>query len=550
LALEFFSDKNYTMSITEHRNNRGLLPGAIVASLVTLLMFLTARGNEFLELDDLGYIIDNRHIDHLNWQTVVWAFTSFHEANWHPLTMLSLALDRQVWGLNPFGFHLTNILLHCGTVFCACFLFASILKRIPSLKGTPGRGVIVGGSIAASLFFGIHPLRVESVVWASERKDDLCILFFTAAVWWHLRYAALRSARPGDHLLRFRSWWLVLLMALLSLLSKPTAVSLPLVLLIVDWFPLGRLSGLDGLLRAVAEKLPLFLMVAATAVLTVFAQQEPMSIASDLNLASRLLVACKALICYVSLTLWPAGLAPLYLHPGNVAQTALGEYLPYVAVIAAVSLAVAVLARRQRIWTALWLYYLVTLAPMLGIVQVGGQWMADRYTYVPALALSLVWGGGGAWLVARLRDRGRRGAALLLTGIAVGQLVSYGVITLRQIRVWRTTETLASREIELMPHQIGAAYHARARYLNELGEYDRALVDSDEALAIALRKNLRSKYAELSITQARILRNLGRLPEALAAAEWAIRTSTVDPSEYVRFRDEVAQELNRSRDNP
>ena len=265
-----------------------------MAALVTFLVFLTVRGNELLELDDLGYIVDNRHIDTLDWQTVVWAFTSFHEANWHPLTMLSLALDRQLWGFDPFGFHLTNILLHSCTVFGACLLFAALLKKIPFRNGTPAREVIIGGSIAAALFFGIHPLRVESVAWASERKDVLCTLFFTAAAWWHLRYAEQRSERPTETAFGFRSWWLVLLLALLALLSKPTAVSLPLVLLIIDWYPLGRICGRNGFLRTVTEKLPLFAMAAGTSVLTVFAQQEPMSIASDLTLASRLLVACKS----------------------------------------------------------------------------------------------------------------------------------------------------------------------------------------------------------------------------------------------------------------
>ncbi len=530
-----------------------LFSGSVFAALGTFLIFLPAMNNKFVELDDFGYIVDNRHIDTLDWQTVVWAFTQFHEANWHPLTMLSLALDRRIWGLTPSGFHLTNVIIHSCTVFCVCFLFASLLK-VASLNGpstetwNPCNLPVTVGSIAGALLFGLHPLRVESVVWASERKDVLCLFFTVAALWCYLRYAEQRSVRPLEHFASFGTYWSVLFMACLALLSKPTAVSLPLVLLIVDWYPLARITDRHSFLGAVKEKVPLFLMTCGAGILTVVAQNYAIIQAPVVGASSRLLVACKALIFYLWKILWPAGLSPIYPHPGNVIESAPLEYLLYASVLATICITATLLGRRLRIWPALWLYYLVTLAPMLGIIQVGGQWIADRYTYLPALGISLLWGGGGAWLVGRLRQKGHAGLAMFLIGVAVCQLVSYAGLTLRTIPYWRNTETIATRVIDIMPRQVGAAYYARAKYRNEKGEYGRALEDVDAAMSIALRRASKSRYAELSMTQSKILRNLGRLPEALAAADWAIQTSVVEPPvEYIEFRNELAQNLA---DNP
>lgn len=508
--------------------DRWATAGAAFSAITTLLLFSVAWHNGFVDLDDPGYIINNRHIDLLNRDTVIWAFTTFHEANWHPLTMLSLALDRRIWGMVPSGFHATNIAIHCGTVFLLCFVFKALLTRL-SGDMPHGRAAwpATAGSIVAALFFGLHPLRVESVVWASERKDVLCIFFIVATLRWHLIYASVPAGTPPGRNRRLRAYGMVLLMACCALMSKAAAVTLPLVLLVLDWYPLSRITDRKSLVAAIREKLPLFLLAFGTALLTLRAQRYAMMQAPDVDAVSRVLVACKALPVYLWKMLWPAGLAPYYPHPGRVVQGRLSEFFPYAAVVGLAAAAAAAAFKKQRpLFPALFLFYIVTLAPMLGIVQVGGQWIADRYSYLPAVGISLLWGGGAAWISGRFWQSGRKYAAIVVGALVVCQLSIYAVMTRQQIRIWSTTETLASREIELFPHSSAAAYFSRSKFRKDNGQCGPALEDIDAAMAIALRNNLRNKYAELSLARAEIFICLGRSDDALAAAEWAVQTGS------------------------
>lgn len=525
-----------------------LLPiGALMAALVTLAVFYRATGNDFVDLDDLGYIVGNPHIRSFDLRMLADSFSRFFEANWHPLTMISLALDFRLWGMNPFGFHLTSIVIHVCSVFLVCFLFADLLMEAGTFAaGEGGDDARLSrngefAAIAGALFFGLHPLRVESVAWASERKDVLCVFFMISAMWWHVCHVRRSREAAGEHALWSGPYLMVLLMACLALLSKPSAVSLLPVLLVMDWYPLGRINGLKSLVRSLAEKIPLLVMTIAVALVTVAAQKFAITRAPDVDPLSRLLVACKALLFYLWQTLWPAGLAPFYPHPGNVHETALWSYLPFLVLVAVLCIAIALSARHDRTWAALWLFYLSVLLPVLGIIQVGGQWTADRYTYLPALAVSLLWGGGVFRLAEKLRLKGINVAAVVVIVAAIMQLALYSTQTVRLIPVWRNSETLETREISLFPHQVGAAYYSRAKYRNEQGRFAEALEDIDEALDIARRKQLPEKYAAIHIARADILRNLGRFPEALAAAESAIRESVKAPPEaYFSFRNELA----------
>src|SRR6185369_4473332 len=209
-----------------------LITGAIFSAMLSFFVFITASDNQFVALDDFVYIVNNRNIATLGWDTAVWSFTSFYEGNWHPLTMLSLALDRAVWGLKPFGYHLTNIAIHSCTVFCSCFLFSQLLRAAHSIRtgsdvgscGTvtpPGRCIglsdraVAVGSIAGALFFGLHPLRVESVVWASERKDVLCLFFMTTSLWMYVRYVIKRKSVSDVPYWRYSEFRYALLLAAL-----------------------------------------------------------------------------------------------------------------------------------------------------------------------------------------------------------------------------------------------------------------------------------------------------------------------------------------------
>ena len=523
-----------------------LLAGACMAALVTCAAFFAATGNDFVDLDDLGYIVVNPHIRTFDLRMLVESFTRFFEANWHPLTMISLALDFRLWGLDPFGFHLTSIIIHSCNVFVACFLFADLFRVAGTFNSgeTEASGRcsrnIAAAAIAGALFFGLHPLRVESVAWVSERKDVLCLFFMISAMWWHLRFTRLCREASYQDVFRSGSYWMVVLMACLALLSKPAAVSLPLVLLILDWYPLGRMSGRVSLIRVVIEKIPLLVLTLAAALVTVAAQQYAITRAPAVAPFSRLLLACKALLYYLWQTLWPVGLAPLYPHPGDVHVTALFRYLPYLLLVLVICAVAALRSRYDRKWSALWLYYLAVLLPVVGIIQVGGQWIADRYTYLPALGISLFWGGGVFWLVNRLHLKRMDLVAGAVIAVAVIQLTVYTAQSQRLIRIWRNSDTLETREISLFPHQVGAAYYSRAKYRGEQGRFLEALEDINEALIIARRKQLPEKYAAIHIARADILRNLGRYSEALEAAQSAINESIGAPPEvFLRFHDEL-----------
>lgn len=529
---------------------RFLTLGALMAALAALAVFYPATGNDFVDLDDLGYIVANPHIRTFDLQMLADSFTGFFEANWHPLTMISLALDFRLWGMDPFGFHLTSIVIHCCSVFLACFLFADLFREAGSFRSGAGEDNAQlsrngeAAAIAGALFFGLHPLRVESVAWVSERKDVLCLFFMISAMWWHIRHARRQLQAPAERPQISGAYWMVQLTACLALLSKPAAVSLLPVLLIMDWYPLGRISGRASLVRMVSEKLPLLVMTAGASLLTVAAQQYAITRAPEVAPLSRLLVACKALLFYFWQTLWPVGLAPFYPHPGNVHAKDLSAYLPYLLLVAVISVVVTWRATFDRKWAALWLYYLAVLLPVLGIIQVGGQWIADRYTYLPALGVSLLWGGGLFRCAEQILQRGGKTAAIALITFAMLQLSIYTVQTSRMIQVWRNSETLETREIKLFPHQVGAAYYSRAKYRNEKGRFAEALADIDEALVIARRKQLPDKFSAIHIARADILRNLGRYTEAFWAAESAINESVGTPPEaYVILRDDLAKQV-------
>ena len=526
---------------------------AILAALITFALFVTALGNQFVDFDDLGYIATNPNLRNLDLQTLRWAFFQSPEANWHPLTLLSLALEYQLWGLAADSVHLTNITIHCCTVFSAYFLFRDLLRMIQPWLGAEGLPptpslvfaqtsthshdtLIILCSLAAALFFGIHPLRVESVVWASERKDVLCMFFVVNAIRTYLRFSRQSALRPHTPFWRIGSYWATFVLACMGQLSKPVAVSLPFVLLIMDRYPLGRSASGRQWLSRLAEKMPFFLVSVFGALMTIAAQRIAMVRAPDVDLLSRLLVACKALVFYLVKTVWPADLTAFYLHPGQVASASLAEFLIPAAVVGVISLAAMTVDRRFEAWRAFWLYFVVTLIPMLGLIQVGGQWVADRYSYFPSLGMSLLWGACLMWIIVRLQRVGRSRAMLCCILVSACQLALYGVLTLQQIKVWRTTESLMTRIIDRAERQSWSSFYTRAKYRNENNRLEQALEDIDRSLELARQEGRVERYTEIAIARAHVLYRLGRISAALSAAEWGLRNSIgAPPDRYNRF---------------
>jgi hypothetical protein len=484
--------------------------------LVVFACFAPDLRNDLLAWDDSGYITENVRIRALSSSTIYWAFTDFHCNYWAPLTWLSLALDYAIWGLNPVGYHLTNNLLHALTAGLF-FLIAHrlLLRRAVTSAGpaaAPPEALLFSAALAAA-FFGMHPLRVESVAWAAERKDVLSMAFGMGAVLAYLGRAAvagsLADRRDSSQFLREPIYWLMLLLYALSLSSKAMLVTLPLVFLVLDWFPLGRLKR-NGVVVIVLEKVPMLLLAVLSSLVTMRAMAVTSKTLAEIDLSTRVLVAFRATAQYLRLTILPQGISPVYFHPGNVSLE-VGHGLS-IAVVACITSFCLFTSRRWPGLLAAWLVYLVALSPVLGLTQNGPQEMAARFTYFPSMALSLLAAAGGSvvWSRLSLASWGRR----LLPACVIMLLAGLAAVTVREIGYWKNDGTLWSRVIELQPHRFGKAYFQRSLFLNKEGRYQEALADANEALWIAARKEyagIHENYAQIG----RIRRNMGDLDRAI-----------------------------------
>ncbi len=427
----------------------------IIAALVAVAVALPMAGvlqNGFINYDDPLYVTENPHVlGGLSAEGFRWAWTATRASNWHPLTWLSHMLDVELYGVGwPGGHHFSSLLLHAAN---SALLFVVLAQ----MTGSRGRAVLV------ALLFGLHPLHVESVAWVAERKDVLSTLFFFATLWAYIRYVR----QPG-----WGRYLAVTALLALGLMAKPMLVTLPLVLLLLDYWPLARLRGVaqwhpsmaplqSGAWRLISEKAPLLVLVAASSVVTYLVQQAggAMSTIERMPLDARLGNAVVTYATYLGRTIWPVELAVFYPHSRSVPPTAV--WLASVAVLVVISVVAIALRRSKPYLIVGWLWYLGTLVPVIGLVQVGLQASADRYTYVPLVGILIA----GVWLVADTLARFAMGhrAARLVSVLVVGLCV---VLTARQIAVWRDSETLfvhalAATNVDrnyVAHHQLGAHY--------------------------------------------------------------------------------------------
>ncbi len=434
----------------------------VLLILVVVAAYWGALENQFVNWDDHEYVYDNPKIRSLSADHLAAMFTEFRAGNWHPLTWLSHAVDHRWYGLNPWGHHLTNVILHALNTCLVFFLFIQLVHCASATVPFSAARLVSG--VFAALFFALHPLRVESVAWVSERKDLLCALFFLLALLFYLAHR--RTERPADEHWRY---FAALVCFALALMSKPMAVTLPVVLLLLDVWPLNRLQRGEPFRRVLAEKLPFFLLSGVSAVLTVWAQRagEAVRTFADFSLWERCVNALNSLSFYLEQTLWPARLVPFYPFAKDLSYSRIGVSL---AVVLGISVLCAVLWRKgHRLFGIAWMYYLVTLSPVLGIVQVGGQAAADRYTYLPGLSLCFLLGAGviGLWRwkpEALFKNPVKGGVLAVIAAV----LVSLGVLTVKQIPVWENGETLWSAVIDAFPQRAALAHiNLGTYYLSE-----------------------------------------------------------------------------------
>ena len=392
--------------------------------LLTTLAYSRVVGSGFVTLDDGEYVSRNPHLrDGLTGDSLRWALTSFYAANWHPLTWLSHLTDVELFGLRPAGHHAMSLALHATN---GILLFAALA----ALTGALWRPALVAA------LFSLHPLHVESVAWVAERKDLLCGFFWILTM---LAYA--RWVRRGG----VARYLAVVASMAFGVFAKPMIVTLPLALLLLDSWPLGRLRHRGEIAPRLWEKAPLFLLSALSAWMTVRAQSSLGATASleRFPLDGRIANALTAYAAYLRQTVWPRGLAAFYPHPATI-----GERIPASSVLAAVALlggisAVATTQRRRRPWAVVgWLWFLGTLVPAIGLVQVGSQARADRYTYLPLMGLFVLF----AWGLGELAERGDRWRAGVIVGASVG-LLACAALTWVQTGYWRDSERLYRRAL-------------------------------------------------------------------------------------------------------
>ena len=410
------------------------LPAAAVIAL-TLVAFLPVLGNGFIpNWDDALNFLDNPHYRGLGPAQLRWMFTTFHAGHYIPLTWLSLGLDYLLWGLRPGGYHLTSLLLHTATALAFYFVSLRLLRLALPPATTPA--ALRWGAALAALLFAVHPLRVESVAWATERRDVLSGLFYVLAL---LCYLKAFDPAPAARL-RLPLWYgLTLACFAAAVLSKSIAVTLPVTLLVLDVYPLRRLGGPAGWRapRPWLEKLPFFALsaaVAAVAFLAMLPLGNALSVA-DMGLGLRVFLSVYGLAFYLFKTVLPLDLSPLY--PVFVTIT-----WWHFAVVAGTALVAVLMRRRWPAFTAVWLVYAITLAPVLGFFHNGPQAVADRYSYLACLGWALLAGGAVAWSWSGAR---------VVRAVAAIIVVVLVMLTAQQVRVWRDSVSLWSYAVALEP---------------------------------------------------------------------------------------------------
>ena len=459
-------------------------------ALLTFLVYCPALLNGFVNWDDDLYVYGNPNILSLKPPFFVWAFTDLSAGFWHPLTWISFAVDYAVWGLNPLGYHLTAIFLHAlntalVVVVTSALLDAAQRWKVTSIFPDKRNAWVVAG--ITGLLFGLHPLHVESVAWVSERKDLLCAFFFLLSLSAYLKDAVLTMGRqerrpcPGFPWSRWRL--LAFLFFICALSAKTMAVTLPVVLMILDWYPLGRIRTAGDSVAMLLEKIPFVLGSLAIAVISIIAQKSigALVLMDSKPFATRLLVACKAVATYLWKMLIPVDLLPFYPYPQQVSLLS-AEYLLSVIVVVGITAGCIFAAGKRKVLTASWLYFLATLLPVLGFVQVGVYAMADRFTYLPSLGPFLLMGLGAAMIRERLAVRRsvERGAIV----VAVVLIVVMSHATVKQIAVWKSSIGLWNYVIEKEPRRILYAYLNRGVAFGDNKEFGRAIEDFTTAISM------------------------------------------------------------------
>ena len=457
----------------------------LLVAVATCAAFLPALLNDFVNWDDDTILTNNPYYRGLGWEQLRWMFTTFLMGHYQPLTWVTFGIDYLIWGMDPFGYHLTNLLLHGANSVLFYFVSRRLLSAalsIPAGEETWRLSVSAG---LAALLFAIHPLRVESVAWATERRDVLSGFFYLSTIHCYLRAASIQERS-------MRKWWLwvTVVAYVLSLLSKATAMTLPAVLFLLDIYPLKRLRGrafnwLKPEFRAVLyEKIPFLILAGAFAIAAFLAQHMTGALKplDQFDAISRALQASFALMFYLWKTILPIRLSPIYELPVDAGPWFWLFVLSGAGTIT-LTLALCYFARRRPAAAASWIYYIAVLAPVTGIAQSGPQLVADRYSYLACLSWPLLVGGGlyRLWSAADLKPGSRR--AFVATAVVVMTTWVLAILTWNQTEVWRNPKTLWQHAVAVAPESSIAHYNLGRTFERE-GDSNRAVESYRRAVTV------------------------------------------------------------------
>jgi tetratricopeptide (TPR) repeat protein len=492
-----------------------------ILALSTIVAYWQVHSCDFVNYDDNKYVTLNQNVQTgLTQQGIIWAFTTGYFGSWLPLTWLSHMLDCELFGLNPGRHHLTNLLLHIANTL----LLFIVLKQMT--------GVLWQSAFVAAAF-ALHPMHVESVAWISERKDILSMLFWILTIAAYIRYVR----QPG-----ITCYLLTILTFAMGLMSKPTAVTLPFVLLLLDYWPLGRLTNPQTLkssekpsreisnsffqwrvfYRLVLEKIPFFALSLISSIVTYFVQRTGKMVTEfgDLPVMSRIANTFLSYVKYIDKTIWPTRLAMFYPHP-SLGRMSVWPVVYATLILLIISVCVLRLARSHKYLPVGWFWYLGTLVPMIGLVQVGSQAIADRYTYIPATGLFIMVAWGLPDFLAQWRYR-----TISLTAAAVVLTSAMMICTWRQVGHWQNTYALFTHALAATGNDNFTVHYMLGKELFEQKKFEDAIHHYEETLR--LRPQHFGTLNNLAVAYYRV----GKIDPALVSWNKALKINPNRPDVY------------------
>jgi tetratricopeptide (TPR) repeat protein len=462
------------------------IAGFIALAILTSIAYSGIGNHQFLNWDDITYINENRHIHSITLNNLIWMFTNYEQQNWHPLTWLSFAINFEIWGSNALPFKVTNICIHILNSILVYFLTFNILyisqRNYHLNNGTYysslSKKTLKYASILIAIFFAIHPIHVESVTWIVERKDVLSAFFFFATILGYLKYRETHNDIKWFNISFF--------MFLCSLMSKPMGVTIPLVLILLDIYPLKllkpELSLIGNTKILLSRKMSFFILSLLVASITLITQRGGIQDLAHMGLDSRLINAAMTVILYFYNFIWPTSLSPFYPFHHWSTEPNLYSFIPVSIFLVFTGYLLLLFKRKIQFPIIAWAFFLITLLPVIGIVKVGFQAAADRYTYIPLLSAYIAMGAGIALLIEYLKPY-RLGRHALIIGAAT--IISfYMAYTYKQNQIWRADKPLWDYVISQYPGSASVGYSNLGTYYYTKSHFNEAILYFNKALEL------------------------------------------------------------------